>query len=116
MHTLLVFWVLHFGFESALTIEGGSKCIAQHDENSNGISHAVCSVSYESVQGMKELGLTGWKKTTAQWQKDNYEIRLAAENDRLVNIKGTVLEGECCEIDQNIYETLNTIKCIRKIP
>lgn len=99
-----------------MTVEGGAKCIYQNDENNNGISHIVCSVSNESVQGMKEFGITGWKKTSAQWQKDNYEIRITAENDRLVNIEGKVLEGECCEIDKEAYELVKTIKCIRKIP
>ena len=95
--------------------QGGAICSTQVDAINNNITHTVCTYTHEYVQGMKDLGVTGWKIYSAQWQKDNYEFRLTTQGGQLIDVKGKVLDGECYEIDKDVYDDSKTIKLIKKL-
>jgi hypothetical protein len=99
-----------------LQSQAGAICATKTDAIYERTTYATCTYSHEFVQGMKELGLTGWKISSAQWQKNNFEVRITAKNEMIDNIKSIVINGECYEIDKNIYENSKIIKFIRKIP
>jgi hypothetical protein len=95
--------------------EGGAICSTQVDTINNNITHTFCTYKHEYVQGMKEFGITGWKILSAQWQKDNFEFGIIAQEGRLTNVEGKVINGECYEIDKDVYEKSKTIKLIKKL-
>lgn len=97
-----------------LQLEGGAACTTQEEPDSD-TTHTVCAFTHEYVQGMKNLTLIGWKIRSAQWQKDNFEYRITAQGERIVDVKGKILGGECYEIDKDLYEESKTIKPIRRL-
>jgi len=95
--------------------QGGAICTTQVNAINNNITHTVCTYAHEYVQGMKDLGLSGWKIYSAQWQKDSFEFRITAHGGQIIDVKGKVLDGECYEIDKDVYDDSKTIKLINKL-
>lgn len=100
-----------------LKLDAGADCITNSNKNSNSTTtQTICSYSYEFIQGMKKLGLTGWEILDARWQKNNFQFEITSQDDHLINWKAKVLEGQCYDIDVSAYKSTKTINFIRKLP
>lgn len=98
----------------AMQSQGGATCKAQI--NKNNIDITICAYKHEYINGMKELGLTGWKIYLAQWQQDDFEFKITSKDNMMLDVEAKIIDTECYEIDIDSYENLNAVKLIRKLP